>query len=584
MKGKRLGSSRSQVGKEVGEEDVGKKLRGELMLGDFLWVRLHGSSWWPAQVVDANTVSERIKPSNRSVGEVLVRLYGSYNYWYVDPMQCRSEFENILKQTKGSYAEIFQKALEQDLRHSKSGRSKGQGSRSKVRVEASNDEMLKKNQIEENQEIQVSKSRSGVLGKHPSISVRETRTQKANLVAQSLKGNASANEGRNQHSDIVKKNNLVVNNATSYHQVRVSPRRLLAANGPPTTMTNGNLLSEKIEEEKGKASKQGRLHKKLNQNSPSVEGKAKCRTSKPDGVQKKLIPNSQSNEDEAINISSGQDGVQEKLKLNSPSIEEDARGKTSKQDEDWKKLGLNNSSVKGEGKSKNSKQDGVQKKRKPISPSAEVEAKRKTSKKDGAQKKLKLNSPRAEEEAKGKTSMQAGVQKKRKPNSPSAEQEAKGIRSMQDGGRKKHKPNSPSVAEVSKGKTSKRDGVQKKLKSNGSSVEEQPKIKTFKQEGVQNKPKRNRLGIEEEAKCKTPKQNGVQKKLKPNSPSAEEAKSSGTLKEDGKQKKLKPSSPNSETTSLGKSPQELSARRMKVMQSLGLIAPSGSPFNRDIHV
>ena len=37
-----------------------------------------------------------------------------------------------------------------------------------------------------------------------------------------------------------------------------------------------------------------------------------------------------------------------------------------------------------------------------------------------------------------------------------------------------------------------------------------------------------------------------------------------------------------ETTLFGKSP-ELSARRMKVMQSLGLIAPSGSPFHKNGH-
>ncbi|CAL5331486.1 unnamed protein product [Camellia sinensis] len=44
----------------------------EFVLGDLIWVRLRGSSWWPAQVVDDNTVSQRDKPINRSVGEVHV--------------------------------------------------------------------------------------------------------------------------------------------------------------------------------------------------------------------------------------------------------------------------------------------------------------------------------------------------------------------------------------------------------------------------------------------------------------------------------------------------------------------------------
>ncbi|KAI8023796.1 hypothetical protein LOK49_LG03G02560 [Camellia lanceoleosa] len=44
----------------------------EFVLGDLIWVRLCGSLWWPAQVVDDNTVSQRDKPINRSVGKVHV--------------------------------------------------------------------------------------------------------------------------------------------------------------------------------------------------------------------------------------------------------------------------------------------------------------------------------------------------------------------------------------------------------------------------------------------------------------------------------------------------------------------------------
>ncbi|KAJ0026091.1 hypothetical protein Pint_08464 [Pistacia integerrima] len=45
-------------------------------------------------------------------------------------------------------------------------------------------------------------------------------------------------------------------------------------------------------------------------------------------------------------------------------------------------------------------------------------------------------------------------------------------------------------------------------------------------------------------------------------------------------KKQKLESPNSGTNILRKS-HELSARRLRVMQSLGLIAPSGSPFRKN---
>ena len=67
--------------------------------------------------------------------EVLVCVYGNYNYLYVDPVKCRSRFENILEQNNGSYKEIFHKSLEQDLPTTKSSRSKGCGSKSKESTE-----------------------------------------------------------------------------------------------------------------------------------------------------------------------------------------------------------------------------------------------------------------------------------------------------------------------------------------------------------------------------------------------------------------------------------------------------------------
>ncbi|KAL7176575.1 hypothetical protein ACSBR2_029998 [Camellia fascicularis] len=67
-------NNRSNADKGHGDEAAAAQLN-EFVLGDLIWVRLRSSSWWPTQVVDDNTVSQRDKPINRSVGEVLVRLW-----------------------------------------------------------------------------------------------------------------------------------------------------------------------------------------------------------------------------------------------------------------------------------------------------------------------------------------------------------------------------------------------------------------------------------------------------------------------------------------------------------------------------
>ncbi|KAK3030743.1 hypothetical protein RJ639_036547 [Escallonia herrerae] len=113
MKGNVLPSNGSCVEKDSGNKAADIQICGEIVVGDLIWVKLHESSWWPGQVVNENLVSRSSKPSDRSAGEVLVRLYGSYKYLYVDPIRCHSEFENILKDFNGCYSEILEKALEQ---------------------------------------------------------------------------------------------------------------------------------------------------------------------------------------------------------------------------------------------------------------------------------------------------------------------------------------------------------------------------------------------------------------------------------------------------------------------------------------
>ncbi|KAM7518511.1 hypothetical protein LguiB_017473 [Lonicera macranthoides] len=117
-----------------GKEGADNQFRRETVFGDMIWIKLHGSSWWPAQVVNENNVSKSLKPSNRSMDEVLVRVYGSYDYLFVDPVSCRSEFENRLKETNESCREILEKSLEQDLIRLKPARSKGSRTRPKERI------------------------------------------------------------------------------------------------------------------------------------------------------------------------------------------------------------------------------------------------------------------------------------------------------------------------------------------------------------------------------------------------------------------------------------------------------------------
>ncbi|XP_020211020.1 uncharacterized protein LOC109795870 [Cajanus cajan] len=115
--------SRSETSEEVANDSVA--------LGDVIFIKLRSGSWWPAQVVDENSVNKSVKPSNRRKrlpGEVLVRHYGSYTYSYADPIKYGSEFKTILEQNDGSLRKILLQALEKDLPSTKSHRSKGSSS------------------------------------------------------------------------------------------------------------------------------------------------------------------------------------------------------------------------------------------------------------------------------------------------------------------------------------------------------------------------------------------------------------------------------------------------------------------------
>ncbi|PIA56331.1 hypothetical protein AQUCO_00700572v1 [Aquilegia coerulea] len=127
MKSKRLEATRNHCNKFAEEVSHEVKSRGELMTGDAVWVRIRGSLWWPAQIVDENMVSRSSKPKKKLLDQVLVRLYGTYAYLYRDPLTDRAEFNKILKENNGSCLETFKKALEQDLSHRKPSTLKRSG-------------------------------------------------------------------------------------------------------------------------------------------------------------------------------------------------------------------------------------------------------------------------------------------------------------------------------------------------------------------------------------------------------------------------------------------------------------------------
>ena len=114
---------------EVGGDDKLRQIEAVISWKFDILITRHESSL-------GNPNAQAAQSSNgKTQDEVLVRVYGSYNYLYVDLVKCCSELENILQQNNGSYKEIFNKSLEQDLLSTKSSRSKGHGSKSKESTE-----------------------------------------------------------------------------------------------------------------------------------------------------------------------------------------------------------------------------------------------------------------------------------------------------------------------------------------------------------------------------------------------------------------------------------------------------------------
>ncbi|KAJ9545364.1 hypothetical protein OSB04_025071 [Centaurea solstitialis] len=141
-------------GSLVENEAVDGQPTKEVIFGDMLWVKLHEASWWPAQVVDENSVSSFNKPSissKRSSSDVLVRLYGSYTHKYVDVNGSRAEFKNILIENNFNHEAILKKSLEQELASLNSSKSRRRQSKGTVLTEASENGSSEKDVLDKSQ-------------------------------------------------------------------------------------------------------------------------------------------------------------------------------------------------------------------------------------------------------------------------------------------------------------------------------------------------------------------------------------------------------------------------------------------------
>ncbi|KAJ4813490.1 hypothetical protein LUZ62_026056 [Rhynchospora pubera] len=112
MRTRRLKENAVDTSEEKGTTKP-ETLNQQFKPGDLTWIEIHESYWWPAQVVDEDIVSD--KPKKKSKNELLVRLYGSYQYMYVDASKSNTEFKEILKRENKTMKEKFQEAVEQDI-------------------------------------------------------------------------------------------------------------------------------------------------------------------------------------------------------------------------------------------------------------------------------------------------------------------------------------------------------------------------------------------------------------------------------------------------------------------------------------
>ncbi|XP_043710156.1 nipped-B-like protein [Telopea speciosissima] len=377
MKSKRLVGIGDNVGRVCGEESRVNQLRGDLMLGDVIWVKINGCSWWPGQVFDENNVSDTLKPQNRVVGEVLVRLYGSYEYLYVDSTKCRAEFENILKENNGSYSETFGKALEQELSCIKSAKKLKKGGsepRGKPpRLEASKVEKLKQHRTRRTQEADGPIVVRTSPRRQHDIKMSLKRVKRGELV--SRKAGEEASENNTTKQDPVQEKLK----AKSPISAKSSPRRQQDNSRPGKRVKSGELVKKAGEEsKKNGTSKQKLAQKKLKPNSPNSARSSPRRQHDNSRTKKRVksgeLVSRKAREEASKNDTPKQKLVQKKLKSNSQNS---ARGSPRRQPDNSRtrkrvRSGELLSQKAGEGASENGtpEPDLVQKKQRPNSPNS----------------------------------------------------------------------------------------------------------------------------------------------------------------------------------------------------------------------
>ncbi|KAJ3676957.1 hypothetical protein LUZ60_002681 [Juncus effusus] len=139
MANKRQKSAKKDLVNES-ETNNSENSNRQFNLGDLTWVKIRDSAWWPAQVVDEETVSD--KPKRKSKDEILCRLYGTYEYVYVDAWKSKSEFEDVLKRENKSIKEKFYEVVNEDISLMKlKVKSKSKASKSKDTAKASKGKM-----------------------------------------------------------------------------------------------------------------------------------------------------------------------------------------------------------------------------------------------------------------------------------------------------------------------------------------------------------------------------------------------------------------------------------------------------------
>ncbi|XAR48500.1 Histone-lysine N-methyltransferase [Bertholletia excelsa] len=345
-----ISSNRSNADKEGQADAAVNQLDQEVVLADVIWVRLQGPSWWPAQVVDGHSVSQRIIPRRRSMGEVLVRLYGSYKYMYVNPITCRAEFENILKQRKGNRTQILKDALKQDLARFRSDRAKRKGSNAEGKVAFTSPikSQAKQNVARKSQEIECPISAWISPGK-TRVSVTQQKVSGCNSISEK---NGEARSGKRKQGEIQKKVE-----PNSLKAARTYPRRTETSGTSQKAVKDGDSLLVKTEDYNSKGQKFDATKRKLEAYSPISTRISQRRLFSQNTVEEK--------EEKRKEV-----GAQKKLKRNHPDsirVSSQRISTVNKAQPAPKKVQVHG--LGREGKTKEQKQNIVEKKVMQISPS-----------------------------------------------------------------------------------------------------------------------------------------------------------------------------------------------------------------------